>query len=83
MSKLAPNSTTMYVANPTDSHGVGGFYIQGNLPISNDQGVHSLTDVPVYAWGAGKLFFRLAYLIEAETNISSYFHQDTNLSEEL
>lgn len=66
MSKLAPNSTVNYVANPTgelilfansgiiftsdafnflDAHGAGGFYIGGNLPVSQDTGVHSLTDV--------------------------------------
>lgn len=58
MAQLAPNSTTVYVANPTDSAGAGGFYIGGNLPVSNEQGVHSLTDVPVYAWSAGCEAFR-------------------------
>ncbi|EJT98180.1 extracellular phytase [Dacryopinax primogenitus] len=28
-----------------------GFIVNGTLPVNNDQGVHSLTDVPVYAMG--------------------------------
>ncbi|KAL9592862.1 MAG: hypothetical protein Q9219_007716, partial [cf. Caloplaca sp. 3 TL-2023] len=38
-----------YVANPEDA--VTGFLVNGTLPVSNDQGVHSLTDVPVFAQG--------------------------------
>ncbi|EUC41444.1 hypothetical protein COCMIDRAFT_8840 [Bipolaris oryzae ATCC 44560] len=38
-----------YYANPKDSK--GGILINGTLPVENDQGVHSLTDVPVYALG--------------------------------
>jgi alkaline phosphatase len=30
---------------------VTGFIVNGTLPVSNDQGVHSLTDVPVFAMG--------------------------------
>lgn len=79
MSKLAPNSTVNYVANPTgelilfanssiistsdtfnfsDVHGAGGFYIGGNLPVSNDQGVHSLTDVSFnFSFAGSNLIF--------------------------
>ncbi|BGP13933.1 hypothetical protein JCM10213v2_001871 [Rhodosporidiobolus nylandii] len=28
-----------------------GFFISGNLPVGDDQGVHSLVDVQVFAWG--------------------------------
>ena len=38
-----------YYANPADAP--GGIEINGTLPVSNDQGVHSLTDVPVFAKG--------------------------------
>lgn len=38
-----------YVANPADSP--GGFHVSGTLPVEEAQGVHSLTDVMVYAWG--------------------------------
>lgn len=31
---------------------------KGVLPVSGDQGVHSLTDVPVYSWGPGHELFR-------------------------
>lgn len=47
---------TSYYANPEDSS--GGFFVSGNLPSQVDQGVHSLTDVPVYAWGPGSELFR-------------------------
>ena len=30
---------------------VTGFLVNGTLPVSADQGVHSLTDVPVFAQG--------------------------------
>lgn len=45
-----------YYANPADAP--NGFTVNGTLPVSNDQGVHSLTDVPVYAWGPGSENFR-------------------------
>ncbi|ORY59419.1 alkaline-phosphatase-like protein [Leucosporidium creatinivorum] len=45
-----------YEANPED--GKGGFFVSGVLPVSGDQGVHSLTDVPVYSWGPGHELFR-------------------------
>lgn len=38
-----------FYANPTDS--VHGFVVNGTLPPSADQGVHSLTDVAVFASG--------------------------------
>lgn len=34
-----------------DADGLGGFVVNGTLPVDYDQGVHSLTDVPVYALG--------------------------------
>lgn len=30
----------------------------GNIDVSEGQGVHSLVDVPVYAWGPGHELFR-------------------------
>lgn len=38
-----------YYVNPQDAP--DGFVINGTLPTSSRQGVHSLTDVPVYAMG--------------------------------
>jgi alkaline phosphatase len=38
-----------YFVNPADA--VTGFIVNGTLPTSNSQGVHSLTDVPVFAQG--------------------------------
>ena len=38
-----------FYANPRDN--VDGFLVNGTLPVNQDQGVHSLTDVPVYAMG--------------------------------
>ncbi|CAN9182213.1 unnamed protein product [Alternaria alternata] len=46
-------------ANPED--GEGGILLNGTLPIENDQGVHSLTDVPVYAMGPCKELFQGTY----------------------
>ncbi len=40
---------TDFYVNDKDS--VGGFIVNGTLPVSADQGVHSLTDVPVFAQG--------------------------------
>ncbi|KAH7079342.1 alkaline-phosphatase-like protein [Paraphoma chrysanthemicola] len=45
----AANGTTDYYANTAD--GAGGILLNGTLPVENDQGVHSLTDVPVFAMG--------------------------------
>jgi len=38
-----------FYANPEDAE--DGILLNGTLPVSNDQGVHSLTDVPVFAMG--------------------------------
>ncbi|KAG9255283.1 alkaline-phosphatase-like protein [Emericellopsis atlantica] len=38
-----------YYVNPKDAE--GGFVVNGTLAPSEAVGVHSLTDVPVYAWG--------------------------------
>lgn len=38
-----------FYANPEDNP--DGFLVNGTLPLANDQGVHSLTDVPVFAVG--------------------------------
>jgi hypothetical protein len=38
-----------YYVNPADQP--NGFVVNGTLPTSESQGVHSLTDVPVYAMG--------------------------------
>ncbi|KAF2106469.1 alkaline-phosphatase-like protein [Lophiotrema nucula] len=45
----AQSPVAEYVANPED--GEGGILLNGTLPVANDQGVHSLTDVPVFAMG--------------------------------
>jgi hypothetical protein len=46
-------------ANPEDA--VGGFVVNGTLPTDQAQGVHSLTDVPVYAWGPCEFTFGGTY----------------------
>lgn len=46
--ELEEDSEDFY-ANPED--GEGGIVFNGTLPVENDQGVHSLTDVPVFAMG--------------------------------
>jgi len=46
-------------ANPED--GEGGILLNGTLPVENDQGVHSLTDVPVYAMGPCQELFQGTY----------------------
>lgn len=48
----ATNTTadqTDYIVNYKDA--VTGFLVNGTLPVDNAQGVHSLTDVPVFAMG--------------------------------
>jgi alkaline phosphatase len=42
---------TGYFFNPQDNP--KGFAMTGNLDVSQGQGVHSLVDVPIYAWGPG------------------------------
>ncbi|KAI5475696.1 alkaline phosphatase [Pseudohyphozyma bogoriensis] len=56
VTSILDRNTSTYYVNPEDSS--SGFFVGGNLPTSGDQGVHSLTDVPVYAWGPGSEFFR-------------------------
>lgn len=46
---VAATNTTDYYVNPADNP--DGFVVNGTLPVNEAQGVHSLTDVPVYAWG--------------------------------
>ena len=52
-------NTTDYYVNPKDS--VGGFIVNGTLPTNEAQGVHSLTDVPVYAMGPCQELFSGTY----------------------
>ncbi|RMZ72108.1 alkaline phosphatase [Pyrenophora seminiperda CCB06] len=53
--ELEEDSEDFY-ANPKD--GQGGITLNGTLPVENDQGVHSLTDVPVYAMGPCQELFQ-------------------------
>ncbi|KAM7197996.1 alkaline phosphatase [Rhypophila sp. PSN 637] len=46
---LAGKGSSDFYVNPADE--TGGFVVNGTLPASQSQGVHSLTDVPVYAMG--------------------------------
>jgi alkaline phosphatase len=48
-----------FVANPKD--GQGGITLEGTLPVGDDQGVHSLTDVPVFAMGPCQELFGGVY----------------------
>ncbi|KAF2842746.1 putative extracellular phytase [Patellaria atrata CBS 101060] len=48
-----------YMVNPKDAP--SGFVINGTLPVSADQGVHSLTDVPVFAMGPCQEIFGGVY----------------------
>ncbi|ESK94722.1 alkaline phosphatase [Moniliophthora roreri MCA 2997] len=48
-----------YEVNPADQP--QGFVVNGTLPTSANQGVHSLTDVPVFANGPGHEKFRGVY----------------------
>ncbi|EJT51869.1 streptomycin-6-phosphate phosphatase [Trichosporon asahii var. asahii CBS 2479] len=45
-----------YFFNPLDAP--DGFEMTGNMNVGEAQGVHSLVDVPVYAWGPGHEIFR-------------------------
>lgn len=47
---------------------VSGFIVNGTLPVDNDQGVHSLTDVPVFAQGPCQEMFGGVY-----NNIDIFF----------
>ncbi|KAG7089490.1 hypothetical protein E1B28_011170 [Marasmius oreades] len=55
-----------FVVNPKDQP--DGFVVNGTLPVDEDQGVHSLTDVSVFAWGPGHEVFRGAY-----SNVEIFF----------
>ncbi|KAJ4389200.1 hypothetical protein N0V93_006663 [Gnomoniopsis smithogilvyi] len=48
-----------YMANPAQT--VDGFVVNGTLPVSESQGVHSLTDVPVFAMGPCQELFGGVY----------------------
>jgi alkaline phosphatase len=48
-----------YTVNPEDNP--DGFVVNGTIPAAESQGVHSLTDVPVYAKGPGHEIFRGVY----------------------
>lgn len=54
----ANNTAAGFVANPKEPKGIT---LNGTLPISNDQGVHSLTDVPVFAQGPCQELFGGVY----------------------
>ncbi|KAL8765280.1 MAG: hypothetical protein Q9209_007602 [Squamulea sp. 1 TL-2023] len=56
-----------YVVNPRDA--VTGFVANGTLPVGAAQGVHSLTDVPVYAQGPCQELFGGTY-----NNIDIFFN---------
>jgi len=56
---MSETSRADYYVNPEDA--VGGFVINGTLPVTNDQGVHSLTDVPVFAMGPCQELFGGVY----------------------
>ncbi|KAJ2898509.1 hypothetical protein MKZ38_003859 [Zalerion maritima] len=49
-----------YYANPEDA--VDGFLVNGTLPADASTGVHSLTDVPVYAMGPCQHLFQGTYM---------------------
>lgn len=48
-----------YYVNPEDSK--EGFLVNGTLPVEEEQGVHSLTDVPVFAMGPCQELFGGVY----------------------
>jgi hypothetical protein len=56
---VGTDKTQGYVPNPVDAQ--NGFTINGDLPTNAAQGVHSLTDVAVYANGPGSEAFRGVY----------------------
>ncbi|CAO2657728.1 Nn.00g038540.m01.CDS01 [Neocucurbitaria sp. VM-36] len=55
----AANGTKDYYASSRDS--ANGILLDGTLPVENDQGVHSLTDVPVFAMGPCQELFGGVY----------------------
>lgn len=56
-----------FYVNPKDNP--DGFVVNGTLPVSNEQGVHSLTDVPVFAVGPCQELFAGVY-----NNIDIFFN---------
>ncbi|KAF1947225.1 alkaline phosphatase precursor [Clathrospora elynae] len=56
--EIEEDSDDFYV-NPKD--GAEGIMLNGTLPVENDQGVHSLSDVPVYAMGPCQELFGSTY----------------------
>ncbi|KAI9817633.1 MAG: hypothetical protein M1832_004637 [Thelocarpon impressellum] len=54
---------------------VTGFIVNGTLPVAEDQGVHSLTDVPVFAMGPCQELFGGVY-----NSIDIFFNMATCLS---
>ncbi|KAL8633387.1 hypothetical protein Q9189_000922 [Teloschistes chrysophthalmus] len=56
-----------YIVNYKDA--VTGFVVNGTLPVNNAQGVHSLTDVPVFAEGPCQEMFGGVY-----NNINIFFN---------
>jgi alkaline phosphatase len=67
--ELEEDSEDFY-ANPED--GEGGILLNGTLPVENDQGVHSLTDVPVFAQGPCAEIFAGVY-----SNIDVFYKMAT------
>jgi alkaline phosphatase len=67
--ELEEDSEDFY-ANPEDSE--GGILLNGTLPVENDQGVHSLTDVPVFAQGPCSEIFGGVY-----SNIDVFYKMAT------
>jgi alkaline phosphatase len=61
-----------YITNPKDN--VDGFQVNGTLNLPEAQGVHSLTDVPVFAVGPGSELFGGVY-----NNIDIFFKIAQNL----
>jgi alkaline phosphatase len=74
----AANGSTDYYVNPKD--GQGGILLNGTLPVENDQGVHSLTDVPVFAMGPCQEMFGGGKYPFAHSYYSSDKEQCTILS---
>lgn len=64
---ITGHSHNDYYVNPEDA--VDGFIINGTLPTTADQGVHSLTDVPVFALGPCQELFGGVY-----NNIDIFFN---------
>ena len=68
---METDPTEGFVANPTDAP--DGFSLTGTLPTDEPQGVHSLTDVAVYANGPGAEAFRgvFGYVLPSQRDCGS------------